>query len=290
MSKTLITHNGGFHADDVFASATLLLIYPDAKIIRTRDAEIIKTGDIVFDIGRVYDGEKFFDHHQEGGAGKRENAIPYASFGLVWKKFGPLLAEKEAHKYVDERLVETIDALDNGCDISPNSKTNIFTVSDVVGSFNLVGHEGKEEDHKHDEAFYKAVSVATEILKRVLVEAKDFENSLEIYRKAYKEAEDKRLVITDHHIRKECLTEIPEVLYVVHPYHNNTWTVRAVRKDPKSFECKKPLPKEWAGKEGEELQKITGISDAVFCHNGRFVANVKSKEGAIALAKLALKD
>lgn len=288
--KTLITHNGGFHADDVFASATLLLVYPDAKIIRTRDPEIIKTGDIVFDVGRVYDGEKFFDHHQEGGAGKRENGIPYASFGLIWKKFGGILFDAEALKYVDQKLVSTIDAIDNGVDLGVNSKVNIFSVSDVIGSFNLVGHEGKEDASKHDEAFYKALAVATEILKRVMVEAKDFSESLSTYKKAYEEAEDKRLVVTDKHISKECLTEIPDVIYVVHPYHNNTWTVRAVRKDPRSFENKKSMPEDWAGKEGEVLQKITGVSDAIFCHNARFFANAKSKEGAIALARLALEN
>src|SRR5438045_63101 len=95
MNKTikLVTHDGSFHTDDVFAAATLILHLEKTnsgwEIIRTRDEEIIKNADYVFDVGGVDDKEKNrFDHHQVGGAGERFHGIPYASFGLVWKKFG----------------------------------------------------------------------------------------------------------------------------------------------------------------------------------------------------------
>ena len=88
----IVTHNAKFHTDDVFAVATLLILYPGAEVIRTRDESIIKMADIVVDVGQVYDaGNNRFDHHQVGGAGKRENGIQYASFGLVWKKFCEIL-------------------------------------------------------------------------------------------------------------------------------------------------------------------------------------------------------
>jgi uncharacterized UPF0160 family protein len=94
---TLVTHNGSFHSDDIFACATISLILEKKKqkfeIIRTRDEKIIPTGDYVFDVGGVYNPKKNrFDHHQKGGAGKRVNGIEYASIGLVWKKFGKELA------------------------------------------------------------------------------------------------------------------------------------------------------------------------------------------------------
>lgn len=285
----IITHNGSFHADDVFACATLTLIFKeDVEIVRTRDEAKIKSGDIIFDVGRIYDGEKYFDHHQEGGAGKRVNGIPYASFGLIWKHFGERLVSKDSLDYIDRVLVETVDALDNGVDISPSPKINVFTVSDAVACFNLVGHEGKEEDHKHDKAFLEALEIAKKILERVILEAKDYEESMKVYKEAFDASPDKRMVVVERHIRKDCISSIDEVLYVVHPYHNSTWTVRATRKNNLSFETKKPLPKEWAGKLAEDLQKITGVPDALFCHNNLFVANAKSKEGAIKLAQLAL--
>ena len=36
------------------------------------------------------------------------------------------------------------------------------------------------------------------------------------------------------------------------------------------------------------VAEITGVEDAVFCHNHRFICAAESKEGAIKLAKLAL--
>ncbi|MCE9517420.1 MYG1 family protein [Candidatus Nomurabacteria bacterium] len=88
--KILVTHNGTFHADDVFATATLsLLLDGNIKVIRTRDPKIIASADYVYDVGGEYNLYKnLFDHHQKGGAGKRENGIPYAAFGLVWKSYG----------------------------------------------------------------------------------------------------------------------------------------------------------------------------------------------------------
>ncbi|PIZ87309.1 hypothetical protein COX93_01400, partial [Candidatus Nomurabacteria bacterium CG_4_10_14_0_2_um_filter_30_12] len=51
----LITHNGSFHSDDIFATATLSLLLEKRgesfEIIRTRDEEIIKNGDYIFDVG-----------------------------------------------------------------------------------------------------------------------------------------------------------------------------------------------------------------------------------------------
>lgn len=290
MTKTLITHNGGFHADDCFAAATLLLVYPDAKIIRTRDAEIIKTGDIVFDVGREYDGEKYFDHHQEGGAGARADGVPYAAFGLIWKNFGRNLTDEVAFDYIDQKLVETVDAIDNGVDISPDSKIKIFSISDALGCFNLTEEEGKENEERNLEAFLKAVSFAKNILERLLIEAKEYAQSVKDVKEAFAKAKDPRLLVLDNHIRKEAISIIPEVLYVVHPYHNLTWTLRATRLNEKSFQSRKPLPINWAGKSGEELEKITGVSGATFCHNGRFIANAKTKDGAIALAVLALES
>jgi uncharacterized UPF0160 family protein len=82
--KTIVTHNGNFHADDVFSVAALKSIFSSFTLIRTRDLEIISTADIVIDVGGEYDPEKGrFDHHQRGNAGERENGIPYSSFGLM---------------------------------------------------------------------------------------------------------------------------------------------------------------------------------------------------------------
>ena len=55
MEKILVAHNGSFHADDIFACATILASFPkeNIKIVRTRDEEIIKSADFVVDVGGV---------------------------------------------------------------------------------------------------------------------------------------------------------------------------------------------------------------------------------------------
>ena len=62
----------------------------------------------------------------------------------------------------------------------------------------------------------------------------------------------------------------------------------AVRKNPKSFINKKDFPKEWAGLKDEELQKVTGVLDAVFCHRALFLCVAQTKEGAMKLADIAV--
>lgn len=52
----------------------------------------------------------------------------------------------------------------------------------------------------------------------------------------------------------------------------------------------KPLPQEWPGNRDEELAKVTGAEDAVFCHTGRFIAVAKSLEGIKKMAQLAAEE
>jgi uncharacterized UPF0160 family protein len=81
------THDGRFHADEIFALAVLNLFYPDLEIIRSRDENIYKNTDIIVDVGYVYDPDNLiFDHHQRSFSLKRESGIPYASFGLESSK------------------------------------------------------------------------------------------------------------------------------------------------------------------------------------------------------------
>jgi uncharacterized UPF0160 family protein len=54
--KFIVTHDGRFHCDDVCAVGFLLLLpeYKNCIIVRTRNEDIIKKGDIVVDVGGVY--------------------------------------------------------------------------------------------------------------------------------------------------------------------------------------------------------------------------------------------
>ena len=83
------THDGKFHADDVFATALLKHLYPDVEIIRSRDPKILATADLRYDVGGKYYANTYdFDHHQAGFNTARPNGILYSSFGLLWHHLG----------------------------------------------------------------------------------------------------------------------------------------------------------------------------------------------------------
>lgn len=288
--KILVTHNATFHADDIFSTAVLtILLNGKCKVIRTRDESIIKSADYVYDVGGEYDASRNrFDHHQIGGAGKRENGIPYAAFGLVWKTYGETLCgSKEVADKIDASLVQPIDARDNGVDLF-TLKTDVapFLVENVFSAFRPTW---KEEDD-FDTPFFELVALAKKVLIRKIRKAQDSLEAENFIKNAYEQSVDKRLIVIDgNYPWHDVIIGYAEPLYVVFSNaRKDVWRVGCVRKEKKSFENRKSLPESWAGLRDEELAKVTGVADATFCHNGRFLAVAKSKEGAIALAQKAL--
>ncbi len=293
----LVTHNGSFHADDIFAAAALSVLLEKRgesfEIIRTRDEEIIKTGDYVFDIGGIYD-EKInrFDHHQPGGAGSRLLGgvnIEYASCGLVWKKFGAeICGGIDAAGLIEKKIIAPTDAFDNGLDLVENK----FEVSPylIEHLFFSMRPTWQEKDLSKDTMFFKCVEIAKAVLTREIIQAQDALSAKESVISIYKNTSDKRIIILDKaYPYEDTLNNFPEPLFVVYPRaSSNAWKVEAIRENPKNFKNRKDLPKTWAGLRDEDLQKVTGVSDAIFCHRGLYLVVVKSKEGAIALAQKAL--
>ncbi|PIQ92766.1 MAG: metal-dependent hydrolase [Parcubacteria group bacterium CG11_big_fil_rev_8_21_14_0_20_39_22] len=289
------THNGKFHPDDVCAVAVLSIFHNgNIEVLRTRDSKIVVNADMVVDVGGIYDtGSGRFDHHQQGGAGVRENGIPYASFGLVWKEYGPKLcdANMEVVNKIDEEIVGPIDANDNGID-NPCVETGGLTPLSFGGAISLFNSIWKEKDGAQDSNFLKAVDFAKSVIERAIEKGKAGSEASTLVKDAYQTSSDKRIIELDaRYPWKEALSEYPEPLFVILPDElNNNWRAIAVPKEPHSFACRKPFPQSWAGKSDEELQKETGVEDATFCHNGRFIVVAKSKEGVISLVKKAILD
>ena len=296
MKKIVVTHSGNFHTDEVFACAVLSLLNDgNIEVIRSRDSEVWATGDYVVDVGGEYDSARGrFDHHQEGGAGVRPNGIPYSSFGLVWKEFGEnLCGNREAARRIDEKMVQPIDAADCGIDSFILTGKNIFPYlfHHLVASFRPTWKEELNHSTTYDEGFARAFDIATEVLKREIITAQDYEEGARVAEDAYQKAEDKRVVIVDgQYPWEEVLNKHPEPIFVVKPDKTEPrWKVRTVRLHHESFKARKDFPKAWAGKNGEEFARVTGVPDAIFCHNsGTYIVVAGSKEGALALAKLAV--
>jgi len=293
----IVTHPGKFHADDVFGTATLLLLLGETvvEIIRTRNEVETSKADYVLDTGFVYDSEtKRFDHHQPEGGGKRENGIPYAAFGLVWKEYGHKVAGSTgAADEIDKTLVQPIDAMDNGVDIYTSLFDGVrpLAVQEVIRSYRPTWKEKQD----YDVAFLKALSWAKEFLAREIVIYQDFSEASQLVQKAYGAADNKQLVVLEdsEDIGREIVTrtlmKYPEPLYAVLWRGDvDAWQVVAVNKSANTYETRKPMPENWWGKRGDNFDRATGINDGVFCHRNGFMCVTESKESALKLAKLAL--
>lgn len=295
----IITHKGSFHADDIFAVATLKIFLenkffkPRIKIFRTRDLGLIKKGDFVVDVGMKYEPENlFFDHHQ-GGVGQRKNGIPFSSFGLVWKKYGlELCGKAEIFESIDNRLVQFFDACDNGIDIFElkNENTSVYGFCEMIECYNFIAKQDKKNSLK---IFLKLVDLAKDILMAEILYASDLIFQKNELRNILKNNPNKFFVVLekdyDDMVIQKMLINYPDILFLIAPDKgNNAWKLKTIRKNPNTFESRRLLPESWAGKRGEELVQITGIFDAVFCHNGRFIAFVKSKESALKMVKMAI--
>lgn len=294
----IVTHDSRFHADDVFAVATLDLVFNGKiKVTRTRDQKLIEAADIVLDVGGVYDADKNrFDHHQKEGAGVRENGIPYASFGLIWKHFGRRLCNENVWQYIENKIVQSIDAGDNGIStFTKDPKYNAFPyiVQDMLYSFMPSWKESQDMDKQ----FLEVVEMVKIILQREILRATHSFESEEIILECYEKSEDKRIVVIDKRYKfsdediGRVLNSKPEVLFFLkyRPEHDQ-WSAKAMRIVPDDFPSRKPFPNEWAGLTGEELQKVSGVPDAIFCHRGVFLAVAKSLDGAKSLANKAINN
>ncbi|MES2623190.1 MAG: MYG1 family protein [Patescibacteria group bacterium] len=312
----LVTHSSNFHADDIFATSVLKIYfayaYPKIKlsIQRSIDPKVIQAADIVYDIGKIYDTKKLrFDHHQTGGADTRENGIRYAAFGLVWKHFGLEVCKFHTEKIsgkkatskqaaaqfsiVEKTLVSHIDGMDNGqltykelyTDVVPLTFDRYFQLCKISASAMYAGDIVKT-NKAFDTEFFKLVETSIEILKNILTYAfyKEQDESKAI--KAYEKAVDKRLVIADRFYYFN-FAKFPEPLVIVYPDARGGWAAKVVEKEGALYDARFYFPKEWAGLTDGDLEKVSGVSGAQFCHNARFLATADTKKGVLELVHKA---
>lgn len=315
-SITVATHNGMYHADDIVALAILAdnVSASTIDLIRTRDQARIDAADIAIDVGGAYCPEKGrYDHHFVGSP-KRDDGTQLASAGLIAQQY---VTKLHALRYLDA-FVKRVDASDTGV------KTPGWRFSMAVSKTNPLPGAASEE---YDSRFIEVVLIVMANVLPLLEgwewtnEFASIEEAMEAATRAFEthpkvvrwlqESETARqeseMRISAAFARAACrghyLIELeqPEVAlhdmlgtaplgmyFVTFPTVEGTHMLQQVPVAKGSFEGRLPLPAPWAGKRGEELQEITGVPDAVFCHPGRFIAGASSYEGAIRLAELAM--
>lgn len=315
---TIATHNGSFHADDVFGVAVLLEIErlkgaTPVELVRTRDPEIIAKADYAVDVGGIWDpATGRFDHHQKGFDGRRASGVLYASAGQVWAAHGvdfieaiatvtPAATREEAAQVaqaVDDDLVQYLDMADTG---TASSAPGFYGLSMLLSSFNLTSAEEREgrnhgaaavETAKYNR-FKQACETMTTLLTNIACDKLDKLRSADLVRSAERFDDGRILVLRDSGMPwfDVVCNELPNVLFVIYPDSaDQQYQLRTVPVNPSSFNARKDLPRAWAGLRNEELATVTGVKDAVFCHNSVFIGGAKSLEGTLQMARLALAD
>lgn len=238
-----ITHEGKFHADDIFSSALLKILNPAISISRTnRVKKYLKEESLSWDDVIIYDvnrGE--FDHH---GNEKRyrDNGIEYASFGLLWKHYGPKIFSNRIVEKMDREICQEIDSHDNFQ--SKNSLSILFS------SMN-----DRTKDNNRD--FKSAVDIAVKFLKNYLY--KLYREEMEEKKwKAYS-TNNNNIIFDNIIILKNYFTWIDDSGKELYVLFNKKGKVHLVRSD------KRPLPVEWKRSDGVlEYNNTPGYNNIIF--------------------------
>lgn len=307
----IATHSGKFHADDVWAVAVLRILHPQSRIIRTRDLERIGEADFAVDVGGVWDPKKGrFDHHQKGFGGARQSGIVYASAGLVWKEHGAdcvaaiarsayacSLDPKDTQHIayaIDSDVVQYLDMADTG---AAKSAPGGYGLSAVVSGFNPTWLDEQyalspdaAEKFRHEQFL-----LAMKFMQDIVVNAVKYRVggllAVQEVRKSELLEDGKLLFLKNGAMPWASIVrnEMANVLFVLsYSISEDRYLVNTVPASPETFKARKDLPAAWSGLRDKDLAAVTGVEDAIFCHNNLFICAAKSFEGALELARQAL--
>lgn len=299
----LVTHSGGFHADEVFSTVILTRLFPQAQLIRSRAAEWITPGPdrISYDVGGAYDADAgIFDHHQRG-APLRDDGQPFSSFGLIWRHFGrdylvasgvPVEHIEAVHASFDAKFVLPIDLLDNGA-LSPASAGPLLSgmvLPDLIESLKPVFDD--TAPGADDSAFQTALTIARAFVEARIARSAAKLRAEAIVLEAIVEAGDNRILELPMGMPFRpavVMAGADHLWFVINP-RGSDWVIGGIRKSGDSFEQRADLPVSWAGLTGAALEAASGVKGALFCHNGRFIAAAETRDAALEMARIAVME
>lgn len=322
-SPTAITHNGTFHADEVMATAILSHVSANAtvRVLRTSNIDTVPTTSMatVYDIGG---GE--YDHHQRGGNGARSNGVPYSSCGLLWRDYGhhicASVTETAAQagilwSYVDDNLIQGIDAEDNGTLPKPDYPCMSMSVSEVISMHNPIQtmHSGalyedipETSEYSESVAFIRAVEFADKLLKltmtnglRIVSYVDDVLNILFATSTADDKLDTHVMVLPLYMPWEDIIfgalpdwakNAADQLLYVVYPAKRGGWQWRVVPTSKGSYVQRNVSPAVWWGTQGNDAAAATGVPEATFVHKNGFIGGATTEEACIQLAKKAINE
>lgn len=298
----LVTHSGGFHADELLSSVILTQLFPQAELIRSRDAEWITPaeGRIIYDVGREFDADRLiFDHHQRPSP-LREDGQPYSSFGLIWAHFGrdylramdvPDHDIEAIHQSFDRGFVLPVDLLDNGA-IDPGVAGPLSGLSLPALLESLKPVFDDRSDAADTTAFLAALPIARAFVEASIRNKAAKARAESVVSQAITAAGDAPVLELPMGMPFRAAIEkagADHMLFVVHP-RGSDWALTTIRKSGDSFDSRADLPAAWAGLTDDALVEASGVSGARFCHNALFLAVADSREAALRMADIAVAE
>lgn len=306
----IVTHNGIFHCDEALACG-LLKVLPQFRMVgvcRTRDKTLISKGNIVVDVGGMYDPvNNRFDHHQNGFSETfpgRETKL--SSAGLVYLHYGkeiistlkPSLSPEEVelvYNRVYRSFVEEIDGSDNGIEPFSGGKRNYCISTSLtlrVASLRPFTDVPEEQNNRFIEAMVLTMTEFYECLNSQVCEWLPARTTV---RKAILDAskihESGAIIRLDRFIQwKSHIKEIEEEFGIQNKLQfclfpqGDIWIVQAMPSDNDAdmFGIRNPL--KWKGLEGDVLCSASGISNSIFVHGSGFMGSNKTYDGALNMA------
>ena len=298
----LVTHSGGFHADELLSSVVLTRLFPQADLQRSRDRQLITpaTNKIIYDVGSAYDAEaQIFDHHQRPGP-LREDDQPFSSFGLIWAHYGraylaamdvPEEGIEAVHTKFDNKFVLPIDLLDNGAmDPSVAGPLSILTLPSLLGSLKPVFDDTSTT--ADDDAFFAALPIARSFVEAQIRNLAAKARAQGIVEEAIAKAGISPILELPMGMPYRSAldrAEADHILFVVHP-RGDDWTLGGIKLSNDTFEQRADLPAAWAGLTDTALENASGVKGAKFCHNARFIAVASTREAILEMAEIAVKE
>lgn len=295
-AKTVITHNGLFHADETFGTAFLsLLLGSEVRVVRTRNPAQIEQAYVALDVGGVYDNAKLrYDHHQRDFLDVHEGtSIKLAACGLIWRHFGTCLITKlhpeldieqvkSLWQSVDETICRPVDLQDNGQGIFKieGAEAQALTVSMMVAAFNQQDIYSPAQD----EAFMRIVKILKEYILNFLRAGANKLQLLKEAEEAVEQQKGNRVLVLDKFLpyREAVLkanSEGAQFDLVTYPAKGQ-WNLQTIPVDdtPENFYSQRvSLPQRLWGLTGPDASKESlGGSALVFCHKTGFLAAVKA--------------
>lgn len=287
----LVTHDAKFHPDDVFATAFMSKYIENPVVFRTSVKNVPKTDAIIYDVGF---GK--FDHHGPDAL-RDENGMKYCGFGLLWKEFGRDYLNKigatdveELYNRINETLIKQINGVDNGVFPKIEAPYKLMDLDKVIDLFN---NNWDEKNVNNNDNFMKAVEVASVIFDLVVKKEQSLIKAKYLVEEAINDVKDNILILKEYMPYSEAIFEsdnpkAKEIKVIILPSNRGGYDIkpRTINKDTKDLLVN--FPKAYFGLHGEELRRASGIETINFVHNNGFIANTKTCDDAIELARQAI--